>query len=347
MKLYTNLYIIIFRRVELSSFSLVIGLCFFSFFIMPVQADSSPNIPPPLAVQVQIILGVPSGNAEYLPEYRTVIKFFDTHVGLTYPQFDIALQNDSVVKNALEELVWALNTGADVDTLRQKILSVIGLHEAYILPTGQIWQYGNNTDRLFRLPFHYLFIKTTNFVDSGDMYDAARYIRASMLLQLQAGVVLGGATWLKSYIGSDTYSPPPEIIKALNLTTTQVGQLKTLMNNAGNDWQISEHLISDLSQKARIIEDDRVNSTPQTDINAYVISMHNAIQKTQGKLVDQFAVLGSMQDDRRAIIASYHHDAAEAIKAALLTWAEQVKKESDISEIDRQALLRWIDEAAQ
>ena len=304
-----------------------------------------------LATQVRKILGMKPGKHPYLPQYRKIIRFMHPRINLlekdNAEQQEIAL---APVKRAIHSLVSNLNAGADVMMLRNKILSSLTLDD-YYMPSkaGSPWAYGKLWDRI--ILSDYLTSRARQMFKAGEKIRAAKYARAGLLLRCQDDVDLQGPGLLGYWFNPASPDARYNAIVRQNAITLGMSHLQkaNLLKIYLSAVQYEFHIQS--VKRAFWVNHFTIAklwfspTIPKRLVKRYAAALASRIRRNTGRLYVEFPTLRLTMYDVRAMIGHGHRNAAKPIQAVLKNLAGRIKKQRDISAIDRQALLRWIKEA--
>ena len=297
-----------------------------------------------LAVKVRKIMGIPSGIHPYLPQLRQVLKFFNAHIWKeTNRQFRNSYMKDPAIRRALSSLVRALNTGVNVSALPDRILNSITLGLHYLRSPRKPWAYSNVMVRLSVIAScSDIAIRA---LSAGDRARAVRYARASLIMMCQNDLFLHGTLCMQSWLNPNW---PHQRWKYLSLgiTEAQGNLLRQLYRRGVKEMALEntcwKHLLADFSA----IEKSRIHSSESSKLGAaYISALEYARTNFEGKLDQEFYLLGTVRSDSRKLLTYGHRNSVRRIKVFLKNWAARIKKQRDISRIDSQSLLRWIKEA--
>jgi hypothetical protein len=312
----------------------------------------------PLAVRVQRILRLPSGNNDYLHYIGRLIK-------ATIPRGPAIAEAKATIsemvhhRGDLRGIVSAIIRGASPLALRNALLSRVTLNGAVLAGNGPRWQYGTLYDNM--LVQAALNRRAQSLWKAGHHRRASQYARSVLLLRCQTAFIEGWRAVLFEYSRfgwAHRYGPmlsKAEIQRGseyraafrarLRLTSVQQMAIDKLWNAshilAVRDGCYADFLSLNLLTDA-VISGKPVVPKPST--TRYLHLVDRCI-KTAPSLSWRMAIANFLLWAGPQIAEAGREKMAAAIRGQLRKWRQAVRAEHTPGTLERKALLRWIKEA--
>jgi len=314
---------------------------------------------PPLAVRVQRILHLPSGNHDYL---RFIGRLIKASIPRGRPAAGARPIISAMVRQRtdLRGIVSAISRGASPVSLRHALLSRVTLNGAILTGNGPWWQYGTNYDNM--LVQAALDNEARTLWKAGQLRRASRYARAALLLRCQAAFIEGWRTalfdysrfgWARRY-GSMVSKAEIQLVEKnragfralLRLTNAQQMAIDRLYN-ASHRLAVRTGFIANFASlndlTFAVLSDKRIAPKPSTVHYLHLLAKcaHTAPSLRWRMAVASFVYWARAQmagtGGRANLVAG--------IGERLRRWRKAVRADHTLSTLERAALLRWIKEA--
>ncbi|MHB1767863.1 MAG: ligand-binding sensor domain-containing protein [Phycisphaerae bacterium] len=293
----------------------------------------------PLADRLVRILGVPNRGGSYLSPLARVCDYLSHAVrpGVRRPIRTALAKAVPLVA----EIVAAINHGAAPTLLREKILGTITLSGYSIPLAGRDWQYGNLRER--RAIAAFMAWHGVQLLRSGNRTAAAQWEIASVMLSAQDDMALGTVGVLGRYLpatpGSPMYEPSA-------LTQDIFRQLRGMCErrlSADTRFYFEVYGIETLARNQL----DRKGPVPLGVRDAYLNRLKVMIGKAvRGSLSRQYFFLRRLIAVQRVWGMGDHYRMATDTMHALTGWRRALLSTAKTPLANRDALLRWIQEAS-